>query len=264
MKTPGQVLRELKTQGKRAFIPYITAGDPDAEGTLKIVRALAQAGADVIELGVPFSDPVADGPVNQRAAERALAKGMTLEGVLKIAGRLRQEGMQTPFVLFTYFNPIHSMGIDRFAREAVVSGVGATLMVDLPPEEADELLPVYKAAGLETVFLASPTTREDRLRLINSVSTGFVYYVSRTGVTGEKAALSETLASELEQVRRHVTQPLAVGFGISDVAQARAVAGLADAVVVGSALVRMIEESPSIEAAARAVGDLAKSLRSAI
>ncbi len=234
-----------KKDGRSAFIPYITAGDPDLESTGRFVDALCAAGADIIELGVPFSDPIADGPVNQRAAERALTAGTTLAGILDAVKKLRARGRDVPIILFTYYNPVHRMGLTDFAKRAAASGVDGALIVDLPPEEAAAYLEAVRAENLETVFLASPTTTPERLRLISDASSGFVYYVSRMGVTGERTELSKTLESELARVRESVTKPLAVGFGISTPEQAAAVGRLADAVVVGSALVRVIEENPA-------------------
>ncbi len=239
-----QAIAAARAKGRAAFIPYITAGDPNLEATADFVESLAKAGADIVELGVPFSDPIADGPVNQKAAERALASGTSLDNIFTTVERLRRRGAAIPIVLFTYFNPIHSMGLENFARRARSAGVDGVLVVDLPPEEAGPHIEAARAADLETVFLASPTTSVCRLSLINDASSGFVYYVSRLGVTGERPELSKTLAQEIARVRRHVTVPLAVGFGISTPEQAASVGGLADAVVVGSALVRLIAENP--------------------
>ncbi len=250
-----------RAEKRAAFIPYITAGDPDLAGTRLFVHALTKAGADIIELGVPFSDPVADGPVNQAAATRALNNGTTLEGILLMVRELRAEGVRTPIVLFTYLNPIYRMGYSEFAAAAKESGVSGVLCVDLPPEEAAKTyLPTLKAAGLDTIFLASPTTADDRLALIDSSSTGFVYYASRTGVTGVQQNLSSTLNAELERVRRELKKPIAIGFGISTPEHVRALAPNSDAVVVGSALVKIIEQSKNADAAARDISELTKSL----
>lgn len=224
-----------------AFIPFLVAGDPSLTWTARFVRALEAAGAGAVELGVPFSDPVADGPVIQRAAQRALAAGTTLARVLKLVARLRARGSRVPVILFTYYNPVLSYGLARFARDAARAGAQGALVVDLPPEEAGAYRAQMRRAGLRTVFLASPTTSARRLRLVAEASTWFVYYVSRLGVTGARRTLSRTLAAELRRVRRRVRGPVAVGFGISTPEQARAVARLGDAVVVGSALVALAE-----------------------
>lgn len=260
-----ETFQALRARGEAAFIPYITAGDPDLETTRKQVHALLEAGADLVELGVPFSDPMADGPVNQRSAERALRAGTTLESVLGLVARLRDEGVTAPLVLFTYFNPVHRMGLRTFTEKASRAGVSGALVLDLPPEEAqEEYLPLMKASGLETVFLASPTTPRERLRLIGECSTGFVYYVSRTGVTGAQATLSQSLAGELEIVKREIQAPVAVGFGISEPQQASDVARLSEGVVVGSALVKIGLEEPQAELALRKTEELARSLAKAV
>ena len=236
------VFERCRRQRRAAFIPYITAGDPDLETTGRLVEALARGGADLIELGVPFSDPIADGPVNQRAAFRALQSGTTLSGVLELVANCRRR-IDTPIVLFTYYNPIHVRGGERFAEQAAASGVDGVLCVDLPPEEGREtLVPALEAQGIDPIFLLAPTSTPERIRRVAEASRGFVYYVSRTGVTGEQKALSESLAGELRRVRRIVGLPVAVGFGISTPEQVSRVGRLADGVVVGSALVRLIEE----------------------
>lgn len=249
--------------GRAAFIPYLTAGDPSLDATGTFVRALAEAGADIIELGIPFSDPIADGPVNQRAAERALAAGTTLAGVLDALETWRAGGFATPVVVFTYFNPVLRMGLETFARRAKAAGAQGALIVDLPPEEAGEWLAAAKAAGVETVFLAAPTTEPERLPAIDAASSGFLYYVSRLGVTGTRDALPLQLAADVAALKAKVTAPVAVGFGISTPEQAALVAAHADAVVVGSALVRVIEERGAGAAAdlKELAGSLAEALR---
>ena len=232
-----------RTERRAAFIPYITAGDPDLAATERLAIALAAAGADILELGVPFSDPIADGPVNQAAAARALASGTTLVGILALVARL-QPRLGIPVVLFTYFNPIHAYGVARFAEHAAASGVDGVLCVDLPPEEAEgEYLDALRAHGLDAIFLLAPTSTRDRVRAVARLGSGFVYYVSRTGVTGEKRELPAALAGEVRALGKKLKLPLAVGFGISTRPQVAAVAKLADGVVVGSALVRLIDES---------------------
>lgn len=232
-----------RKEKRAAFIPYLTAGDPDPETSAELVRVLARAGADVIELGVPFSDPIADGPVNQKAAIRALAAGTTLSRVFSLVAGLRSE-IDVPIVLFTYFNPLFARGLRDFAEQADASGVDGVLCVDLPPAEArEEYVPALRSRNLDTVFLLAPTSDRARVREVQAVSTGFIYYVSRTGVTGDRAELAPDLLREAKKLRRRVDLPLAVGFGISTADQARAVGKVADGVVVGSALVRMVEEN---------------------
>jgi tryptophan synthase alpha chain len=236
------VFERCRRERRPAFIPFLMAGDPDLETTPRLLEALAAGGADLIELGIPFSDPIADGPVNQRAADRALAGGTHLADVLRMVARYR-DALEVPIVLFTYFNPIHARGIQRFAEQAGASGVDGVLCVDLPPEEARaEYLPALREQGLETIFLLAPTSTRERQRLVAEVSTGFVYYVSRTGVTGERDSLPAELRRELKPLRRRLRRPVAVGFGISSPEQVAEVGRWADGVVVGSALVRLIEE----------------------
>ncbi len=238
----GEAFARAKADRRAAFIPYITAGDPDLDTSAELLRVLADSGADVIELGVPFSDPIADGIVNQRAASRSLAAGTTLSGILDLVSRTRDQ-IGVPIVLFTYFNPLHARGLRLFAEQASASGVDGVLCVDLPPiEAASDYLPLLRGVGLDTVFLLAPTSDRRRVREVAEVSTGFVYYVSRTGVTGTRSELPPELLKESKRLRRRVDLPLAVGFGISTPQQVRAVGKVADGVVVGSALVRIIEE----------------------
>jgi len=235
----GRAFAAARRDRRAAFVPFLMAGDPDLATTGERVLALAGAGADVVELGVPFSDPIADGPVNQAAAARALAAGTTLEGILVLVSDLRRRDA-VPIVLFSYFNPILRYGVDRFAEHAAASGVAGVLCVDLPPEEAEEeYLPALRARGLDAIFLLAPTSTRERVRAVARAGSGFVYYVSRTGVTGERAALPDGLAAEVRALRRALDLPVAVGFGISTPAQVTAVARVADGVVVGSALVRL-------------------------
>ena len=232
----------LAKERRSAFIPFLVAGDPDLETTGELLAAMARGGADVIEIGVPFSDPIADGPVIQRAATRALAAGTSLSAVLELVARKRAE-IDVPLVLFTYFNPIHARGVARFAEQAEASGVDGVLCVDLPPEEgAEELVPALFARGIDTIFLLAPTSDRRRIAQVARQASGFVYYVSVTGVTGERRQLPSALASDVRALRKKLAQPLAVGFGISTPEQVAAVAKAADGVVVGSALVRLIEE----------------------
>ena len=227
---------------RAAFIPFFTAGDPSLEASGDVLAALAAAGADIVEVGVPFSDPIADGPVNQRAANRALERGATLSGVLEMVARQRRR-VDVPVVLFTYFNPLHARGLRRFARQAAEAGVDGVLCVDLPPEEAAEYTEALHGEGLDTIFLLAPTSTRRRVELVGETSSGFAYYVSRTGVTGARAGLPRELKREVKAVRRRLPLPLAVGFGISTPQQVGAVGRIADGVVVGSALVALIEET---------------------
>lgn len=231
----------LKERGEKAFIAYLTCGDPNLEISYKIIETLAESGVDVIELGVPFSDPVGDGPTNQMAAERALQHGTSLEDVLSMVGLLRKR-FQLPIVLFTYYNPIVKMGLAEFSKKAKISGVSGVLVVDLPPEEGEDYLDHLKQNGIDSVFLAAPTTKRERLKKIEEASSAFVYYVSRMGVTGAKSDISPSLKEEVAMVRAGVRQPVVVGFGISTPEQAKQVSALADGVVVGSAIVKIIEE----------------------
>ena len=227
---------------RAAFIPYLTAGDPDLASSLELIEALNRAGADIIELGVPFSDPIADGPVNQRAAARALRSGTTLPAVLELVAKARGKGVEVPIVLFSYFNPLLARGLERFAEQAAASGVDAVLCVDLPPEEAqEEYLPTLRAAGLETPFLLAPTSDRRRLAAVGQAATGFIYYVAQIGVTGTRERLPKPLLKETTRLRRKVPLPLVVGFGIASPEQAQAVGKVADGVVVGSALVELVE-----------------------
>ena len=233
-----------REERRAAFIPFLMAGDPDLDRTPDLLHAAVAGGADLIEVGIPFSDPIADGPVNQRAAARALASGTNLEDVLRMIARHR-DALGVPVVLFTYYNPIHARGVERFAEQAALSGVDGVLCVDLPPEEAeDELLPALVEQGIDSIFLLAPTSSPDRVKRVGRVASGFVYYVSRTGTTGERDELPRELQRDLKKLRRRLSLPLAVGFGISTPAQVAAVGAVADGVVVGSALVRLVEEHP--------------------
>lgn len=242
MSAIDDVFERCRQEKRAAFIPYITAGDPDLKTTERLVAALAAGGADLIELGVPFSDPIADGPANQRAATRALESGTTLNGILEVVARCRDK-VGVPVILFTYYNPLQARGVERFAEQAASSGVDGVLCLDVPPEEAEEeYLPALRRQGLDSVFLLSPTSTKQRIKSVAEVSRGFVYYVSRTGVTGSREGLPKELAKEVKAVRRKVKMPVAVGFGITTPQEVASVAKIADGVVVGSALVRLIEE----------------------
>ena len=234
--------KALKKEGQKAFVAYLTAGDPDLDATARLIPALEAAGVDILEIGIPFSDPTADGPVIQAASQRALKKGATLAKILAmITGLRRTSGI--PIVLFTYYNPILSYGPERFARDAAACGADGILVVDLPPEEAEELRRFTDPAGLAFVTLIAPTTDPQRARKILRGATGFVYYISITGVTGTAVPRPDDVRQDVERLREITTLPIAVGFGISTPAQASAIAPLADGVVVGSALVRLIGEN---------------------
>ena len=235
--------RALREQGRAALVPFVTAGDPDPDVTRRLLPRLVGAGADVIELGVPFSDPMADGPVIQRAGERALAAGMSLAGVLDIVRGFRAGDSATAVVLMGYLNPILAMGPERFARGAAAAGVDGVIVVDMPPEEGEPLLAALRQHGIDPVFLLSPTTSIERMRRIASEATGFLYYVSLKGITGAGHLDTAAVAEALAGVRAVSDLPVGVGFGIADADTARRVASVADAVVVGSAIVRRIEDA---------------------
>ncbi len=231
------VLAARRGLGRAGFVPFVSAGDPNLRETRGLLKALARAGADIIELGVPFSDPVADGPVIQAASSRSLASGTTLHAILEMVSALRRGGFHTPVVLFSYLNPVLAMGVERFSRACRTSGVQGVLLVDLPVEEAGPILAALRRFRVEPVLLASPTTSEARLRRIGRESGSIVYYASREGVTGVRRGAAAGLAARLRRVRRLAAKPLIVGFGVSTPAQARALAPHAEGVVVGSALV---------------------------
>jgi tryptophan synthase alpha chain len=231
------VLAARRASGRAGFVPFLVAGDPSAGVTKKAAKVLADAGADLLEVGVPFSDPVADGPVIQAAGQRALAKGMTLTRAAKIVAELKRAGVETPAILFTYLNPVLRLGPAAFARLCADSGVAAALIVDLPAEDSGPLTKALSARGVEIVLLASPTTTDERLRAIGRASGSVVYYVSREGVTGVRSGLAPDLAARLARVRALTGKSLIVGFGVAEPAQAKALAPHADGVVVGSALV---------------------------
>jgi len=232
---------KLKAQGRTALIPYICAGDPLPETTVDVMLAMAGVGADIIELGVPFSDPMADGPVIQKASERALAKGIGMVQVLGFARAFREHDQATPVVLMGYANPIERYGISRFITDAKAAGVDGVLVVDYPPEEAESFAAALKAEALDPIFLLAPTSTEQRMKDVGRVASGYVYYVSLKGVTGAGHLDTDAVAAVLPQIRQHVKLPLGVGFGIRDAATAKAVARTADAVVIGSALVQMLQ-----------------------
>ena len=253
---------ELRAAGELGIVAYITAGDPSFDATHRFVLALAGAGADVIELGVPFSDPVADGPTIQRASERALKAGASLAGVLELVRRIRQTS-QVPLVLFTYFNPVLQMGLEKFAAAATQAGADGVLVTDLTPEESEDYRRIIHTQNLDTIFLAAPTSDDERLRKISACSSGFLYLISRTGVTGAKDSLPDDLPGLLRRVHEFTELPVAVGFGISLPGHVSVLGGLADAAVVGSALVSEIEKASSVETASAALRERVKILKEA-
>lgn len=260
MSRIGQTFTALKAQNKKALIPFITAGDPDRDATVPLMHALVSSGANVLELGVPFSDPMADGPVIQRASERALAKGVSLRDVLAMVREFRKTNTTTPVVLMGYANPIERMGEGTFIQAAKDAGVDGVLTVDYPPEEAGGFSAAMKAAGLDQVFLLSPTTPAARIDTIAQQASGFVYYVSLKGVTGAGNINLDEVAQRIEMIRGHCGVPVGVGFGIRDAQMAGAIARFADAVVVGSRIVQEIESSPR-EKLIENVSALVKGLR---
>ena len=253
---------ELRASGELGIVAYITAGDPSLDATLKFVLALAEAGADVIELGVPFSDPLADGPTIQRASERALKAGTTLAGILDLVRHIRQSS-QVPLVLFSYYNPILQMGLEKFASAAASAGADGVLATDLTPEESEEYRRILGAHDLDTIFLGAPTSTDERLAKIARCSSGFLYLISRTGVTGAKDVLPDDLPALLRRARSVTQLPIAVGFGISLPGHVSVLGGLADAAVIGSVLVSEIEKATSVDAGAAALAERVRSLKEA-
>lgn len=233
---------QLRRDNRCALIPYIAAGDPAPQVTVPLMHALVRAGADVLELGVPFSDPMADGPIIQRAAERALAHGQSMQRTLDMLREFRREDQATPVILMGYLNPIEVMGYERFAREGAAAGADGAITVDLPPEEAGEFTAMLKKHGLDTIFLLAPTSPTARIERIAAVASGFIYYVSLRGVTGAANLDVAEIADKLNDIRRHSTLPLGVGFGIDTPERAAQVATIADAVIVGSAIVKRMEQ----------------------
>ncbi|HWZ96733.1 MAG TPA: tryptophan synthase subunit alpha [Candidatus Dormibacteraeota bacterium] len=258
---------DLQTRGEMGIVAYITAGDPSLEASLTFVHALAEAGADVIELGVPFSDPLADGPTIQRASERALKTGATLAGVLDLVHKLRNSNSTTsevPIVLFSYYNPILQMGLEKFGAAASQIGADGVLATDLTPEESVDYRRILSANHLDTIFLGAPTSTDERLAQIAAVSSGFLYLISRTGVTGAKDSLPDDLPSLLRRARSVTQLPLAVGFGISQPGHVSVLGGLADAAVIGSALVAEIEKATLTDSSPAAIDRAAAALAARI
>lgn len=253
----------LKAQGRKALIPYVTAGDPYPDATVDIMVAMAKAGADVIELGVPFSDPMADGPVIQKASERALARHIGMVQVLEYVRAFRALDDSTPVVLMGYANPVERYGTERFIADAKAAGVDGVLVVDYPPEECEAFAERLRDSGLDPIFLLAPTSTEARMASVGRIASGYVYYVSLKGVTGAGHLDTTAVAQMVPRIRRHVKVPVGVGFGIRDGATARAVASVADAVVIGSALVQLLETRDRATVAA-AAADFIGGIRAAL
>jgi tryptophan synthase alpha chain len=258
-----ETFARCKQEGRAALVTYVMGGDPDAKGSVQAALACARGGADLIEIGIPFSDPMADGPTIQRAAERSLKAGTTVEDCLKIATQVRKE-TQAPIALMGYLNPMLQYGYDRFLTACVRAGVDALIVPDLPPEEAGELVEKSRAKGVSVVFLLAPTSTEDRVEQVHRLASGFVYFVSVTGVTGARAELPPDLGERLEAVRRGSSVPVVVGFGVSSPEQVRELAAHADGVVVGSAIVNRFSGSGSLTARTEQVSKFVRGLRKAL
>jgi tryptophan synthase alpha chain len=258
-----KVFQELRANNEKALIPYITAGDPSLEITKKLIFQLEESGADIIELGVPFSDPMADGPTIQRASERALANNVSLKDVLDLVSEVRMY-TEIPIILFGYYNPFFIYGAEKFSEDAKRVGADGVLIVDLPPEEVDELRVHINKTGLDIIFLLAPTSTEERISLITKKASGFIYYISLTGVTGARISLDSRIEEHVARVKRFTDLPIGVGFGISTPAQAGTVAKWADAVIVGSAIVKTVEENLKDPDMVKKVGEFVKSLKKGI
>lgn len=239
-----KTFKRLKKEGKKAFIPYIMAGDPSLQRTKDIVLLFEKCGADIVELGVPFSDPLADGPTIQRASERALKNGVTLRKVISLVKDVRQK-TQIPIVLMTYYNPVFKYREDDFIRDAKDAGVDGVIVPDLPPDEAEDFIKISKKTSLNTIFLLAPTSTEDRIKKVIRASSGFIYYVSITGITGATLLLDGSMEALISNIKKYTDKPIAVGFGVSTPLEATAVAKVSDGVIVGSAIVKRIHETPN-------------------
>lgn len=253
----------LAANNKKGLIPFITAGDPDPELTLPLMHALVEGGADIIELGVPFSDPMADGPVIQRASERALLNGVGLRDVLEMVKQFRVRNQTTPVVLMGYANPIERMGQEQFIHAASEAGVDGVLVVDYPPEECEYFAENMHKNGMDTIFLLAPTSTDERIAQVGKIATGYVYYVSLKGVTGSGALDLDAVAAMIPRIKKHVNVPVGVGFGIRDGATAKAIASVSDAVVIGSRIIQELENTPREQAVA-AVQSFITGIRSAL
>jgi tryptophan synthase alpha chain len=262
MSRIGPAFKRLAGEGRKALIPFVMAGDPDPERTVPLLHAMVEAGADILELGVPFSDPMADGPVIQRAGERALRHNVGLEDVLAMVTRFRANDTRTPLVLMGYANPIEAVGVEAFVREAKAAGVDGVIVVDYPPEESSELAQLLRANDIDLVFLLAPTSTDERIELVSRLASGYLYYVSLRGVTGASHMDLQEVASRLAAIRAKTRLPVGVGFGIRDAGTARAVCAFADAVIIGSRLIQEIESCPD-EASAK-VGAFLSAVRQAM
>jgi len=259
----GEKFESLRARNEKALIVYLTAGDPSLDVTKNLIFCLEAAGVDTIEIGVPFSDPTADGPVIQAASQRALQTGTALQDVLDLVAEIRRTS-QIPMLLFGYFNPIFTYGVEKFAKATQKAGVDGVLVVDLPPEEAQELRTYTDPAGLDFISLVAPTTGKDRLKNILKTATGFLYYISITGVTGTAAPKIGDIAREVTKIRELTKLPIAVGFGISNAAQAKEIGALADGIVIGSALIKLIDENRDNDNLVKIVSDYAKAIKKAL
>lgn len=255
--------KELKRKNRKAFIAYVTAGDPDLDMTEKLVIALEGTGVDIIELGIPFSDPLADGPTIQAASQRALKKGASLDKIFRKMKNIRAK-TDLPIAFMTYYNPVLRHGLEKFVNDCRSSGVDGVIIPDLPCEEAKDMIRLAKKKGVATIFLVAPTSTKERIKKIADSSTGFIYYVSLTGVTGARKTLPADMPQKIRQIRSLTRKPLAAGFGISDPAQAKAVARIADGVIVGSAIVKVIEKNSGKASLPDVVSKFAKKIAGAI
>jgi tryptophan synthase alpha chain len=241
-----RTFKELRKNGRKALIPYIMAGDPDLDATIKYINDLESSGADIIELGVPFSDPLADGPTIQKAAERSLQKGTTLRKVLNLVKEVRKTS-EIPLILMTYYNPIFKLGVESFIAKAVKAGVDGVIIPDLIPDEADEFMKLSRQHNLDTIFLLAPTSTDDRIKKVTKASTGFIYFVSITGITGAKLSMGSLMKKTLTAINNTTKKPIAVGFGVSTAKEAASVARMADGVIIGSAIVKLIAKGKNIK-----------------
>ncbi|NWF75745.1 MAG: tryptophan synthase subunit alpha [Nitrospirae bacterium] len=243
MPAIAKTFSRLKIEGRKAFIPYIMAGDPSIEKTEEILHLFKECGADIVELGVPFSDPLADGPTIQRASERALQNGITLRKIISFVRNIRQN-LHIPIVLMTYFNPVFKYGIQDFIRDANDSGVNGVIIPDLPPDEATDFIQLAKHAKIDTIFLLAPTSTESRIKKVIKASSGFIYYVSITGITGASLLFDGSMDLLISNIRKYTNKPVAVGFGISTPEEATAVSRISDGIIIGSAIIKKLHESP--------------------
>ena len=246
MSRIGDTFRELQKTGRKALIPYLMAGDPSLDATRALVADMESAGADIIELGVPFSDPLADGPTIQQAAERSLKKGTTLRRVLSLVEKIRGHS-EIPLILMTYYNPVFKYGLEPFVKDSVRAGVDGVIIPDLIPDEASDFMAMAKRHGLDTIFLLAPTSTEERIIRVTRASSGFIYYVSITGITGSQISMGNSMKDTLRSIKEHAHIPVAVGFGISTPEEASTVAKLADGVIIGSAIVKLIAQGKNIK-----------------